>query len=146
MNASRLESILKHLPEPSYADFYIIGGFDYSSLLKQVQEINQGIKNATFGEAIMRIENPAKQTVMELYTRSLQKYTELLMPGKQPLAPPKILSLKNVFWELPGDVNINITPREVLMDYDYNNTPSYVKEIMKELGDGIVLLKYVTEE
>lgn len=137
-----LEKILKHLPEPSYAEFDLFGNFDYSNIFVQAEKVMPGLKLESRGRLSCRLKDHSKEKILDIYKKSYKSEKE----ETEVDINPRNISLHKIGWYL-GDymiddnkVQIELTPWEVNIKYN-GQEPKYISQMRKELSKTRVRLK-----
>ena len=126
-----LEKVLGHLPEPRGVEVALLGGFDYSRLLQQAQELVPGVSFNRPQIPQFTLDNPTKEVILEIYRRSYDVRDErggrsYVITGNQ-----RAVALHNVLWR-DDHVEIHLTPYGA--DVWYNGQePECIALMRKEL-------------
>lgn len=130
MTPEELEKVLKHLPEPTYAEVALFGKFDYSDISRQAQEVVEGAALQTIGGLIFRLEDASKEKILNIYRKS----NELrgVEPTREPETPKRI-DLHKVGWYLDDHVQVELTPWKVNARYK-GLEPDYISQMRQELA------------
>ncbi|MBI5347493.1 MAG: hypothetical protein HZB66_02695 [Candidatus Aenigmarchaeota archaeon] len=133
MTPEELERVLKHLPEPSYAEVILVGDFDYSSISRQAQEV-QGVElqHSHSCPLVFGLKGASKETLLDIYRTSNEsrkvKFTR----------ETRRIDLHKVGWYLDsGDVHVELTPTAVKVSYR-DQEPDYISQMLQELTGTIV--------
>ena len=115
MTVEEMEMVLKHLPEPTYAEVALFGDFDYSSIYHQAQEVVQGAKLQNNGGLIFRLEDASKENLLNIYRKS----NELNAIDSKETGIPRRIDLHKIGWYLDNCAEIQLDPWEVKIKYKY---------------------------
>lgn len=159
MSPEELEKVLKHLPEPTYAEVSLFGDFDYSDISHQAQEVVKGAALQTGGGLTFRLEDVSKEKILDIYRKShglnypvqpakiqglsvQEAFTEgekerMRQTGE--LYRQRRIDLHKVVWSLDDHVKIELTPWEVNARYR-NQEPDYISQMRQELAGTTVRL------
>lgn len=150
MSPEELEKVLKHLPEPTYAEVALFGNFDYSGISHQAQEVIQCVKLQNGGGLVFRLEDPLKGKIIDIYRKSngLRQPSEVqnLSAGKAfaegekegmrqtgDLYRQRRIDLHKIGWYLDNHVQVELTPWEVNVKYR-GQEPAYISLMRQELA------------
>lgn len=123
-----LEKILKHLPEPTYAEVSLFGNFDYSDIFRQAEEVVQSARLQSGGHLTFRLKDASKEKILDIYRKSQE------LEGVKPTIPiPKRINLHKVGWYLDDHVQVELIPEEVNVKYK-GQEPKYISEMVQELS------------
>ncbi|MEA3430569.1 MAG: hypothetical protein U9R08_04825 [Nanoarchaeota archaeon] len=130
MTSEELEKVLKHLPEPTYAEVSLFGNFDYSEISRQAQEVVQGAKLQDDGGLVFRLEDASKEKILDIYRKSNE--LREVKPTRE-TGIPKRIELHKVGWYLDDHVQVELTPWEVNAKYR-GQEPTYISQMRQELA------------
>jgi len=124
-----MRKVLKHLPEPTYAEVCLSGGFDYSSISQQAEELFPGIKLKNTGGLIFRLDNPSREKILKIYEKS-HRLEGIRTHGA------KSIKLHEIGWSILEDKSeIRVTPSGVLVEYPpHCCPPTYISKMLEELA------------
>ena len=125
-----LEKILKYLPEPTYVEISLFGGFDYSSIFTQAEELIPCIKLKESGRQAFRLKNPSTENILDIYRRSYESEKEL---ENEPKRSQKRVDLDKACWYLDNHGQIELTPWEINIKYN-GQEPKYISQMRRELS------------
>jgi len=130
MTPEELKKVLKHLPEPTYAEVALFGNFDYSGISHQAQEVVQDAKLQDRGGLVFRLEDASKEKILNIYRKS--KELKEVEPTKE-TGMPRRIDLYKVGWYLDDHVQVELTPCEVNAKYR-GQEPNYISQMRQELA------------
>lgn len=116
MSLEEMEKVLKHLPEPTYAEVELYGDFDYSHISHQAQEVVQGAELQSDGGLVFRLKDASKENILNIYRKS-NELSEVKFTGKTGIS--KRIDIHKVYWYLDNGTEIQLDPWEVKIKYKY---------------------------
>jgi hypothetical protein len=138
MSPEELKRVLKHLPEPTYAEVILFGNFDYSSISRQAQEVVQGAELQDCGGLVFRLKDASKENILNIYRKS-NELSEV-EPARE-TGIPKRIDLHKVGWHLDDNVQIKLTPWKVNVKY-HGKEPDYISQMRQELAETNARMKF----
>ena len=128
LSADELEIILTNLPAPEFVNVRLYGGFDYSGLSQQVQEVIPGafIQASSLSGTL---QNPTKEIILEIYRK------ELAEDRRARTQNIKRITLKDMqFVDRENKVHVEVTPYKIEIKEHAGQEPSYISELRKGLA------------